>query len=271
MNAIAPITPAGSVESPPPESLLNCVAFAMRDPSTDVSKLELLYRLQREIVAEEARIKFAQAMRAAQAEMQPILRTAQNTSTNSKYAPLEVIDAVIRPIYTKHGFGMEFDSEPIEGGVRLICEINHDGGHMKTRRLEAALDSAGPQGRANKTPVQALVSSTTYLRRTLTCMVWNIAMTNEDNDGNRQKPVNDGRITDAQAEEMHDLMTRGRIREGTVIEKMCPGLRSVTQLPAADFGRVRNALLSRLNVLEQRAAAERAATARQTHNGDARP
>jgi hypothetical protein len=253
-------------------SLLNCVAQAMGDPATDVGKLELLIRLQREIIADDARLQYARAMRAAQADMMPILRTAQNTSTNSRYAPLEVIDAVIRPIYTRHGFAMEFNSEPVDGGVRLICEVTHTpGGHTKTRHLEAALDAVGPQGRANKTPVQALVSSTTYLRRTLTCMVWNLALTNEDMDGNA--PRNDGRLTERQVEELWELMRRTETQEARFLTVMCPAadLRSIGDVPAVEFPRLRNALLTKANVRAQRAAAARAATSRQPINGDARP
>jgi hypothetical protein len=48
-------------------------------------------------------------------------------------------------------------------------------------------------------------------------------------------------------------MTETRIREGAVLAKMAPDLRSIEQLPARDFHKVRNALLSRKNVLGQRA------------------
>jgi hypothetical protein len=167
MNAIAPIPANDDHAALPanvePDTWLNFLAHAVRDPSIQIDKLEALRRMQREDIAEQARLCFVQARRAAQSEMLPILRSEKNTSTNSKYAPLEAIDAVIRPIYTKHGFSMDFDSEPLEGGVRVICEVSHDAGHTLIRRLEGALDNAGPQGKANKTPIQALVSSTTYL------------------------------------------------------------------------------------------------------------
>jgi ERF superfamily len=226
--------------------------------------------VQREIIADDAKLQFNRAMSAAQGEMQPALHKARNDQTQSRYANLGAIDAPIRPIYARHGFCLQFNSEPLDGAnVRIVCEVSHVAGHSKEYRLDAALDLTGPKGTGNKTPLHGLGSSISYLRRYLTCMIFNIVLTNEDNDGNRTQ-TSQGRISDAQADELHDLMDRGRIREGTVIEKMCPRLRSVTQLPAADFGRVRNALLPRLNVLEQSAAAERAAAARQVQNG-ARP
>ncbi len=246
MNAITAV--GVSAES---NSLLNCVAQAMQDPATDVHKLELLIRLQREIAAETARLDFAHAMRAAQSEMQPIVRSAQNASTNSKYAPLEVIDAAIRPIYTRHGFVLEFDSEPVEVGVRMICEVTHAGGHRKVRRLEAALDTAGPQGKPNKTPVQALVSSTTYLRRTLTCMVFNLALTNEDNDGNRLRPLSN-RISLEQLAVLSDLLRQTGTDEARFLAVMAPDLASIEDVTPANFPRLKNALLTKQSVLAQR-------------------
>lgn len=269
MNAIAPV-PANinlPVEPPLADSLLNFVARAMADPTINVDKLEALLRIQREIVADDARLQFNRAMSVAQGEMQPVIRDAASDQTRSKYARLETIDAAIRPIYTRNGFCLEFNSEPIEGpNERIVCEVSHSAGHTKRFQLEAAPDTVGPQGKANKTALHGLGSTVSYLRRYLTCMAFNVALTNDDNDGNRSRPAaNDGRITEAQADELHDLMTRGRIREGTVIEKMAPGLRSIGQLPAKDYPQIKNALLSRLNVLEQRAAA-----ARKPLNGDAR-
>lgn len=220
---------------------------------------------QREDIAEAARLRATEARRAAQSEMLPILRTHPNTSTNSRYAPLDVIDPIIRPIYTKHGFSMDFDSEPIEGGVRVICEVSHDAGHTITRRLEGALDIAGPRGQANKTPIQALVSATTYLRRTLTCMVWNLAMFTEDNDGNRQRPAaNDtGEVVGRPAVDLLYRLIADVAFDPLAIEANERGfldsfgfrdLRSIKDIPPGEFARLKNALLDKKNQRAQRAA-----------------
>jgi hypothetical protein len=236
-----------------PDSLLNFVARAVKDPTIDVAKLESLLRMQREIVADDARLQFNRAMSAAQGEMQPVLRNARNDQTNSRYANLEAVDAAIRPIYARHGFCLEFNSEPLDGpNVRIVCEVSHVGGHSKKYCLEAALDTAGPKGTGNKTPVQGLGSSVSYLRRYLMMMVFNIALTNEDNDGNRTRPAA-GRISLEQLAELSDLMRRTRTEEPRFLAAMAPGLRSIEDAPAADFPRLKNALLTKLGVLSQRA------------------
>lgn len=166
-------------------ALLNVIALAARDPATDVAKFEALFRLQQEIIREQQAGEFKRGMSAVQAEMGPVVRDAKNEQTRSKYARLETIDAMLRPIYSKHGFGLSFNSVPLEGGnIRVECEVSHEAGHSKTYSLEAALDMMGAQGKVNKTPLHALGSSVSYLRRYLTTMIFNVTLTNEDDDGN---------------------------------------------------------------------------------------
>jgi hypothetical protein len=195
MNAIAQIAPqtslaVASAETAPvlADSLLNFVARAMTDPAINVDKLEVLLRMQREIVAGDARLQFNRAMSKAQSEMQPVMRDARNEQTNSRYARLETIDAALRPVYTANGFCLSFDSVPVEGpNIRIVCEVSHTAGHAKSFHLEAGLDTAGLQGKANKTPLHGLGSSVSYLRRYLTCMIFHVVLANEDQDGNRAR------------------------------------------------------------------------------------
>lgn len=271
MNAIAPTSAIVLAESPPPvlaDSLLNFVASAMADPNTNVEKLEALLRIQREIVADDARLQFSRAMSLAQGEMQAVLRDAKNDQTNSKYARLETIDAAIRPVYVRHGFCLEFNSESIEGpNERIVCEVSHSAGHAKKFQLEAAPDTAGPQGKLNKTPLHGLGSTVSYLRRYLTCMVFNVVLANEDNDGNRSKPADaervDGRMTEAELKILDDLMVQTRTGEGRFLAYHKLEYRSIQQVPATEFVRLKNSLLSKVSTLAQRAAL-------QTQNGDAR-
>jgi hypothetical protein len=272
MNAITTIAepPASSVVQSPvlADSLLNFVARAMADPNINVEKLEVLLRMQREIIIDEARLQFNEAMSAAQSEMVAVTRNAQNSQTSSRYATLEKIDAAIRPIYTRHGFALEFNSEPIEGSdIRIVCEVVR-GRFSKFYRLDAPLDVVGPQGKLNKTPLHGLGSTVSYLRRYLKCMIFDVVLTNEDNDGNRQVIVTDGRMTIAQLAELNDMLIRTNTEEAKFLTHHKLECQTIQQVPAAEFVRLKNSLLSKQNVLAQRAAAARAAAARQPQNGD---
>jgi hypothetical protein len=240
------------IEPPLSDSLLNFVARAVKDPAIDVAKLAELLRIQREIIAREARLQFTRAMSAVQGEMQPVLRNARNDQTSSRYATLEAIDAAIRPVYARHGFCLSFNSEPMDGSnVRVVCEVSHHGRHSKEYRLDAALDLLGPQGKANKTPLHGLGSSLSYIRRYLTCMIFNVVLTNEDNDGNRTRGE-PGKLSAGQVEELNGLMRLTRTVERKFLDALAPGLNAIEEAPAADYPRLKNALLTKQSVLKQR-------------------
>src|SRR6185369_5002580 len=156
-------------------SLIQIIAQAARDPQVDVAKMQAILAMKERLEDREAEIAFNLAMKDAQQEMRPVIRDRKNPSTGSMYAQLETVDALIRPIYTRHGFSLSFNSgAPVKpGNLRVLCKVMHERGHSKDYELEGDLDTAGPQGKANKTNIQGLGSSASYLRRYLTLMIFN--------------------------------------------------------------------------------------------------
>jgi hypothetical protein len=184
-------------------SLMQVIAAAAANPQVDVSKMQALLEMKMrldQIAAEQA---FNLAMKAAQDEMVPIVRNCQNSQTGSKYASLEQIDYEIRPIYTKHGFSLSFNSPDVAAGeLRLSCDVRHIGGYTKAYFLQGALDLTGPKGTQNKTSIMALGSSVTYLQRYLTRMIFNLIIKGEDKDG----VIMTGFITEDQTNKLLDLL-----------------------------------------------------------------
>ena len=170
-----------------------CWTTHLQTKSVNVEKIRALLDMRREEEAAAKRVAYIAAMTLTQNEMEPVVRKAENKHTKSKYAKLEKIDEAIRPIYTKHGFNLEFNSRHLDADtVLILCECSHRDGHSKQFELAGKLDMSGAQGTANKTSIQGLGSSVSYLRRYLTCMIFNVTLTDEDNDGNKDadgKPV----------------------------------------------------------------------------------
>ena len=166
-------------------TIIDLIREVTTNPAADVSKLERLIALQERAQSQQAATAFAVAMKAAQEEMEPVRRDAKNSHTGSQYAKLETIDAAIRPVYTRNGFSLSFNSPQTEGdNVTVACTVFHDAGHSRDYSLSGSLDGAGAKGASNKTPIQALGSTVTYLRRYLECMIFNVQLGGEDNDGN---------------------------------------------------------------------------------------
>lgn len=196
---------AGELERHEP-SFMEVIAAASRDPQVDISKMKELLAMKERIDAQTAATAFNVAMRDAQAEIPAVLRDSQNEHTKSRYAKLEAIDAQIRPIYTKHGFSLSFNS-PVAAGndITVSCTVFHSAGHSRDYQLSGSLDGVGSQGKSNKTNIQALGSTVSYLRRYLECMVFNVMLTNEDNDGNVGKGST--AITQEQADNVESLIS----------------------------------------------------------------
>lgn len=174
---------------PPQDPMLAFIERAARDPTFSVEKVEALLRLQVEQQKRVALREFIFDQNAMQEEMTRVHKSKPNPAFNSKYATLEALDKVARPIWTKYGFGVSFGTAPpaVPGNVQVTCRLAHRGGHWEEHALEGPISTDGSQGRrTGATPIQAVGSAVTYLRRYLLQLVLNLVATDdpEDNDGN---------------------------------------------------------------------------------------
>jgi hypothetical protein len=248
-------------ESLPPDSLLNFVAMAVRDPSVDVTKLEALLRMQREIVADDGRVQFYRSLGAFAAEVPQIAKAGR--TDKYKFAKREDMDDIIRPLLTKHGLVLSF--RPVSSSLEAITvegELVHvQSGYAKTAQFTMPPDF-GP-GRNN---LQAFGSAKAYAERYLTEMLCGLVRCDEDQDGNRPSPRaanDDGRMNAAQLKLLDDLMIQTNTGEGKFLAYHKLDYRSIQQVPASEFVRLKNALLGKVSMLAQRAAL-------QARNKDAR-
>src|SRR5262249_38126798 len=90
-------------------AFLAAIAELSRNPDVDVDKMSRLWDIKRSIDAQEAQTAFNRAMLAAQREMPIVIRDAVNEQTHSKFAKLEKIEKLIRPVYTRYGFVVTFN------------------------------------------------------------------------------------------------------------------------------------------------------------------
>lgn len=183
-------------------ALISMIARAASDPSVSIDKMERLFAMHKEMEARQAKTAYQAAMAAVQAEIGPIIKDRHNPHAKSMYATLEAVDATVRPIYTRHGFSLSFDApEVTDKGIMIACDVLHAGGHSERKTLVGALDTVGPNGTRNKTDIQGMGSTVSYVRRYLTCMIFNVVIGNEDRDG---RPRNDvgGTITAAEYENL---------------------------------------------------------------------
>lgn len=185
--------------------LLQILDRASRDPAVDVVKLRELWALRKEIAAEAAETAFNDAMNGAQAEMTPIATDAVNPQTHSKYATYGKLDGKLRPIYTRHGFSISFNEgkSDKEKHVLVLAYVSHRAGHTRTYQADMPADGKGAKGGDVMTETHAVGAAKSYGKRYILKDVFNIAIGEEDTDGNDPYP----RITERQAADLKALIT----------------------------------------------------------------
>lgn len=157
------------------------------DPSVDVGKLEKLIEMQERIARMNAEAAFNAAMSEAQSEMRPVSTDATNPQTRSRYATYAKLDSALRPVYSKHGFALSFNTaeSPYQDHVRVLCKVTHRAGHAELRQVDMPADGKGAKGGDVMTKTHAAGSAFSYGMRYLLKMIFNVAVGEGDDDGNR--------------------------------------------------------------------------------------
>lgn len=186
---IEPITRQLPVKQNTPMDLL---AIALQKEA-NIDVIERLAALQEKAIKWDAEIQFNEAMNSAQSEIGRIAPDLQNTQTKSKYASYAALDRVIRPIYVRHGFSLSFDTadSPKPDSVRAVCYVSHRAGHTRRYQADVAADGKGPQGAAVMTKTHAGGAAMSYGQRYLLKFIFNIAIGEDDTDGNGDGGMND--------------------------------------------------------------------------------
>ncbi len=150
----------------------------------DTAGMEKMMEMHFRYEADEAKKVFASDFAVAQSNIDAVVKTKVNPQTKSKYAGLEGVLEMAKPVYTGRGFSVIFYEGKAEEAenIRLCADVLHKAGHSKTYHLDVPLDGKGIKGNANMTKIHGKASSLTYGRRYLLCMIWNIPT--QDDDGN---------------------------------------------------------------------------------------
>lgn len=226
------------------ERLMEAIVQASRDENVDVGKMERLYDMYERIQARNAETQFNQAMNAAQAEMGSVAADADNNQTRSKYATYHALNKALRPIYSRHGFSLSFDTDesPKPDHVRVLCYVSHVAGHTRTYKEDMPADGKGAKGGDVMTKTHATGSANSYGMRYLLKLIFNVAIGEDDDDGNGADPKTRGpqRITMSQAADLENLAgeAEGGLRRLQTYLSKKYGSPDIANIPACDYEHV---------------------------------
>lgn len=218
-------------------SLLEVIARASVDPRVDIDKLERLLAMHERIEASRKQAEFNEALARVQSLMPHL---DQNGKIDYQkpgvkpipYALLEDIDAVIRPIYSAEGFSVAWNSKPVMEGkmVEVIGDFKHRSGHCETRSVTMPNDTSGA-----KSPIQAVVGTISYGKRTLLKMFFNLIEKGTDKNG-----ADIRKITQAQTDTLQSLIEETNSNKANFLHFM--KVEKLSDILVVDHSKALNAL-----------------------------
>lgn len=214
--------------------------------NADLDKLKGLMELQEKWEQMQAKKAYNEEMVLVHREIPLVGKSLTNEQTHSSYASLDHIICKTKDIYTQHGFSVSFyEGETTKPEhIRICADVTHRAGHTQSYYYDVPMDGVGIKGNANMTKIHAKASSTSYGRRYLMCMIWNIP-TGDDNDGDAGVEY----ISEAQLSQIMDIVDNNNINKEKFLAYLKVGL--LNQLPAAKFAMAMTALEAKLK--EQKA------------------
>lgn len=173
-----------------PDPWLAIVERVITTPDLAIDNLERILALRDRERHGAALEEFNNAFAACQAEIKQIAKDKPNPAFKSNYSTLAAVDEEIRPVREKYGFGWLVSQATAESPDNVRFEgILSKGRIEKTVWLEVgrkAFTGEGPQGgRMAQLPIQIVGSITTYMRRYLLMMAFDVVPSDDivDDDG----------------------------------------------------------------------------------------
>ena len=210
------------------------------DERVSVEKLSALMQLHERAEARNAEKLYHAAM----AEMQPLLpRVAKNGSIDLggnklvSFARWEDVDAVLRPILSKHGFCLSFPTRVDGEKLLMSCVVSHVAGHSERSEAVVASDAKLAQ-RMNS--LQATGSGRSYTKRYLALDMLNIVTIGADDDANSADPITEEQAMGLQT--MIDYLAMEPSRLAKFWAFVGGGVHRVEDIQRKDFDRVSSSL-----------------------------
>ncbi|MBU0792052.1 MAG: ERF family protein [Gammaproteobacteria bacterium] len=181
-------------------TILSVIQRAAADPHCDIEKMERLMAMHEKMQDRNAQAEFNKAMAEMQCDIPSIAERGKGHGT-IKYATLEDINDVMKPIMQRYGFAISFKVVHEGSGVSVTGILMHRSGHREETTMLLPSDTSG-----SKNAVQAVGSSTSYGKRYVMSALLNITTRGEDDDGLAAVPT--ANVSQPQAAAINALLAR---------------------------------------------------------------
>lgn len=166
-----------AVAVPASSDIVTAILAAARDKDIDAEKVKTLTELATGMIDRERAAQFNAAKIAAIREMPAIYKRGK--SDKHRYAKFEDLHRAVMPVLARHGLGLDFKVGSEGNLITVQPVLRHDNGWVEEGGVMKGPADTGP----GRSAIQAIGSSTSYLKRHSMKAMLNIIEDGEDDDG----------------------------------------------------------------------------------------
>jgi hypothetical protein len=192
---LARVEPAPLARADNPMAILAMAVERGLDPAGIKELAELAWKQEDRKAAQE----FNDALMQFQDDCPTIPKSATaNIASHSgsgysyKWAPLETIDAIVRPVLRRLGFSYSWDTAVDGGMLTATCTLRHVNGHKESSSFACPTESNNP----GMSKQQKHAGTDTFARRYSLTAVLGLTTTDEDTDGADPTPITEKQVAD---------------------------------------------------------------------------
>jgi hypothetical protein len=224
----------------PAETFAGVLMQMLADPNIPADKMEVVMKMRREVLGDQAREAFMEHFAALSAEMPQVERDGtvelvKDGRSMGKYAftTIENMDTILRPLLAKHGFAISFASVDNKESITITGTLS-GWGWERTSTYTLPPD-AGP----GRNALQARGSSRRYAKRYIVDDLVNVVRKGKDDDA---RGAMEALIDATQVKELVTLIRATATDEAAFLKVMVTGSESLQDIRQRDFPRLIMAL-----------------------------
>jgi hypothetical protein len=221
----------------PAEAFGEFLMRALADPNIPADKVEVIAKMRREVLSDQAREAFMEHYAAFSAELPQVERdgTVDLGPGKGRYAftTIEAMDVIIRPLLAKHRLAISFSSADNKDSVTIVGTLS-GWGWEKSSTYTLPPDT-GP----GRNALQARGSSRRYAKRYIVDDLCNVVRKGKDDDA---RGALEALIDATQLKELADLIKATATDEAAFLKTMVTGAESLQDIRQRDYPRLIMAL-----------------------------
>ena len=224
----------------PAENFAAMLMTMLANPEIPADKMEVVMKMRREVLGDQAREAFMEHFAAFSAECPHVERDGtvelvKDGRSMGKYAftTIENMDEVLRPLLAKHGFAISFASVDNKDSVTITGTLSGWGWERSSTY------TLPPDNGPGRNAMQARGSSRRYAKRYIVDDLCNVVRKGKDDDA---RGAMEALIDATQIKKLDELIKATATVEATFLTTMVTGAESLQDIRQRDFPRLLMAL-----------------------------